>query len=55
MKRRRAMGEIRFNNQKDIVITTIMDRLEFFEKQSIYMENELKISARKSDDVKLLM
>ena len=41
MKRRKAMKDIRFNNQKDIVLTAMIDRLEFFEKQSISMEPQL--------------
>jgi transposase len=55
VKRRKAMKEIRFNNQKDIVLTTMIDRLEFFEKQSVSLEVEIKRSAKESEDVKLLM
>ena len=29
------MREIRFDNQKDLVLATMLDRLEFFEKQII--------------------
>ena len=54
-RRRKAMREIRFNNQKDVVLTAMIDKLEFFEKQSISMENEIKKSAKESEDVKLLM
>ena len=31
-KRREAIKEIRFENQKDLVLRTMMDRLEFLEK-----------------------
>jgi transposase len=55
VKRRNAMKEIRFNNRKDLVLTTMMDRLEFFEKQIISLENEIKKTAKESEDVKLLM
>ena len=55
VKRRKAMREIRFNNQKDLVLTTMLDRLEFFEKQIIPLEGEIKKSAGESEDVKLLM
>ena len=55
VKRRKAMKEIRFNNQKDLVLTTMIERLEFFEKQIIPLEMEIKRSAKKSEDVKLLM
>ena len=49
------MKEIRFNNRKDLVLKTMMDRLEFFEKQIIPLENEIKKTAKESEDVKLLM
>ena len=55
VKRRKAMREIRFNNQKDLVLTTMLDRLEFFEKQIIPLEMEIKKTAKESEDVKLLM
>ena len=55
VKRRKAMREIRFNNQKDLVLTTMIERLEFFEKQIIPLEREIKKTAKESEDVKLLM
>ena len=55
VKRRKAMKEIRFNNQKDLVLKTMIERLEFFEKQIISLENEIKKTAKESEDVKLLM
>ena len=55
VKRRKAMKEIRFNNQKDLVLKTMIDRLEFFEKQIIPLEREIKKNAKESEDVKLLM
>ncbi len=54
-KRRKSMKEIRFGNQKDLVLSTMMDRLEFSEKQIIPFETEIRKKARDSDDVKLLM
>ena len=39
MKRRKAMKEIRFGNQKDLVFSTMMDRFEFFEKQITPIED----------------
>ena len=54
-KRRKAMKEIRFNNQKVLVLTTMIDRLEFFEKQIIPLEREIKKNAKESEDVKLLL
>ena len=55
VKRRNAMKEIRFNNQKNLVLKTMIERLEFFEKQIISLENEIKKTAKESEDVKLLM
>ena len=50
---KKSMKKIRFNNQKDLVLTTMMDRLEFFEKQIISLENEIKKTAKESEDVKV--
>ena len=47
------MKEIRFNNQKDLVLTTMIDRLEFFEKQIIPLEKEIKNNAKESEDMML--
>ncbi len=55
VKRRKAMKEIRFNNQKDLIMKTMIERLEFFEKQGVSLEVEIKRSAKESEDVKLLM
>jgi len=55
MKRRKAMREIRFGNQKDLVLKTMFDRLEFIEKQMIPLEEEIKKMVKDSEDVKLLM
>ena len=54
-KRRKAMHEIRFGNQKDIIFKIMMDKLEFYEKQCILLETGIKRAARGSEDVKLLM
>lgn len=53
-KRRKVMNEIGFNNQKDLVLRTMIDRLEFFEKQIFPLEREIKKSLKESEDVKLL-
>ncbi len=55
LKRRKAMREIRFGNPKDLVLRTMIDRLEFLEKQIIPIDAEIKKSAKESEDVKLLM
>jgi transposase len=55
VKKRKAMREIKFGNQKDLILKTMLDRLEFFEKQIISLEIEIKKTANESEDVKLLM
>ena len=55
VKRRKVMREIRFDNKKELVLTTMLDWLEFFEKQIIPLEREIKKTAKKSEDVKPLM
>ena len=54
-KRRKAMKQIRFGNQKDLILSTMMGRLEFYEKQIIPLESEIRKTANDSDDVKFLM
>ena len=54
-KRREAMLAIRFNNEKDLVLKTMLDRLEFVENQMPSLEEAIKKRARISEDVKLLM
>ena len=55
LKRRKAMKEIRFGNRKDLVFSTMMERLEFYEKQVVPLETEIRKIARDSGDVKLLL
>ncbi len=54
-KRRQAISALKFNDNRDLVLDTMMDRLEFLEQQCIPLEDKVKESARLSDDVKLLM
>ena len=54
-KRREAIRGIRFSNQKDLVLRTMIDRLEFFERQIDPLEEEIKTIARENEDVRLLM
>ena len=54
-KRRKAMKEIRFGNQKDLVFSAMSDRLAFFEKQIIPLAREIKKTAKNSDGTKILM
>ncbi len=54
-KRRKAMESIRFNNDKDVVFKTMLNRLKFLEDQISPIEERIKSRARESEDVKLLM
>ena len=54
-KRREAIKEIRFDNQKDLVLKTMIDRLEFLERKREPLDVEIKKIARDSEDVRLLM
>jgi transposase len=53
--RRLAISSLRFNDQRDLVLKTMMERLEFLEGQCIPLECEIRKAAKKSDDVKLLL
>ena len=55
VKKRKAMKEIEFGNQKDLVLRTMIERLEFYKKQVIPLESEIRKIARDSEDIKLLM
>lgn len=55
VKRRGAIHSLRFNDNRDLVLGTMMDRLEFLEKQCIPLEDRVRENARLSDDVRLLM
>ena len=54
-KRRAAIKNIRFNNQKDLVLKTMMDRLEFLEGQREPLDTEIKKITRDNEDARLLM
>jgi transposase len=54
-KRRKAMESIKFNNDKDVVFKTMLNRLKFLEDQILPIEERIKSRARESEDVKLLM
>ena len=54
-KRREAIKEIKFDNQKDLVLKTMIDRLEFLERQREPLDMEIKKIARDNEDVRLLM
>ncbi len=54
-KRRDVILAIKFNNEKDIVLKTMLDRLEFLEKQMPDIEEAIKKRAKDSEDIRLLM
>ena len=54
-KRREAMNAITFGNQKDIVLSSMINRLSFYEQQAFTMEQEIRKNAKVSEDVKLLI
>ncbi len=53
--RREAIKALRFNDGRDLVMRTMMERLEFLEEQCRPLEEEIRKLAKESDDVKLLM
>jgi transposase len=55
IKRRRAIHSLRFHDKRDLVLGTMMDRLEFLEQQCVPLEDSVREKASASDDVKLLM
>ena len=55
VKRRQAIHSLRFNDDRDLVLGTMMDRLEFLEEQCTPLEDRVKENARLSEDVRLLM
>jgi len=55
VRRRRAIHSLRFDDKRDLILRTMMDRLEFLERQCIPLEDSVRENARVSDDVRLLM
>jgi transposase len=53
--RRRAIESLCFNDDRDLVITTMMNKLRFLEEQCPPLEERIRQLAGESDDVKLLM
>jgi len=54
-KRREAIRSLRFNDNRDLVLGTMMDRLAFLERQCLPLENSVKENAKLSEPVRLLM
>jgi transposase len=53
--RRRAISSLKFDDKRDLVLSTMMSRLEFLEKQCAPLEDKVRENARLSEDVRLLM
>jgi transposase len=53
--RREAMLTIKFNDERDLVLKTMMDRLEFLEKQSTPLEVRIKAMCVENHPVRVLM
>jgi transposase len=53
--RREAMRAISFGDDRDLVLSTMMARLEYVEKLVVPLEKRIKAQAKESDDVRLLM
>jgi transposase len=53
--RRQAIDSLRFHDERDLVLKTMMDRLRFLEDQCIPLESCIRKNAKENDDVKLLM
>ena len=54
-KRRVAMNAIRFGNQKDLVLRSMLERLSFYEQQAFTLDQEIRKNAKISGSVKLLI
>ena len=54
-ERREAMRGISFGDDRDLVLSTLLARLEFVEKLTVPVEKRIKAQAKESEDVKLLM
>jgi len=55
MQEEHAILSLKFNDDRDLVLKTMMERLEFPESQCIPLDDEIRKIARRSDDVKLIM
>lgn len=54
-KRRNAIKALKFDDDRDLVLQTMVNRLDFLEKQCIPLDDRIKEHAKESEDVKLIM
>ena len=53
--RRKAIGSLRFGDDRDLVLGTMMEKIRFLEAMCPSLEERIRKLASESDDVKLLM
>jgi transposase len=54
-RRRAAIASLRFNDDRDLVLKTMIDRLEFMERQCEPLEQRIKRNARDNKYAKIIM
>jgi transposase len=55
VRRRRAIRMLRFDDKRDLVLKTMMDRMKFLETQCIPLQDSVRENAKENVDVKLLI
>jgi transposase len=55
VKRRSLMRSLSFGDDRDLIIKSLLDRLEFLEEQCTPFESVIKVRAKESKDVKIIM
>jgi len=55
VKRRSAIRAMKFGDERDIVVNSMLDRLEFLEEQCSPFEEAIRGRAKESEDVKIIM
>ena len=55
VERRRAIGSLHLNDDRELVIRALMDKLRFLETQCLPFEERIRQVAKENDDVRLLM
>ena len=54
-RRRTAIASLKFNDDRDLVLKTMIDRLEFMETQREPLEQRIRLNARDNKYVRILM
>ncbi len=53
--RREAIDALRFGDDRDLVLRTMMEKIRFYEEQCVPLEERVKALVRENEDVRLLM